>query len=55
MKETLLRLALSLVKKEQIIGFVAGAIFTISASVLNMTPDAFKTAVCSAQPKVISK
>lgn len=55
MKETLIKLLLNLVKKEQIISFVAGAVFTIAASALSMTPNAFKDAVCSATPKVISK
>lgn len=55
MKDHLLRILLSLLKKEQIISFVAGAVFTIAASALSMTPNAFKDAVCSATPKVISK
>lgn len=55
MKDTILRILLSLVKKEQLIGFVAGAVFALAASVLHMTPEAFKQAVCSAPAKVIVK
>lgn len=50
MKDMILRILLSLVKKEQIITFVAGAVFALAASLLHMTPEAFKNAVCASKP-----
>lgn len=48
MKDVVLRVLLGLVKKDQLIGFIAGAIMAVAAGVLGMTPVAVKSAVCAA-------
>lgn len=48
MKDTLIRIVLSMIKKEQIIGFIAGVVITVASGLLGMSPDAVKRAVCSA-------
>ncbi len=48
MKDVLLKVLLGLVNKKQIIGFVAGAVISITATVLGIVPLELKTVICSA-------
>lgn len=46
MKDVILKVLLGLVDKKQIIGFVAGALISITAAVLGVVPTELKAVIC---------